>query len=352
MTTSTATVLTSPHDLLAAVPFLIGYHPRNSLVVISLKGAAIGMAMRVDFPLGSDEILACSQQLVSHLVREGAQAAIVVGYLPEQSGEQFTSFNAHGLEPSLIDPVMKLIVEVGIELAEAIEVRGDRFTSLLCHDRECCPPEGSLMLQAGDARVSAEQVALGHPMPFAGIEQMRDSIAALPRDKELAKALRTIEEIDYDSLSPQEVHRLQREGALALNSLCESYGVDGVRVDRGLLALVLVRLHDLQVRDYAMGLATPEDALSLWAMWRWLLRIAPKGYVAPVAVIFATASYERGEGALAQRALDRAIADDAGYQMAKLLRRTFAAGWPPESFSAMRAELHPKICALLFSHDD
>jgi len=333
--------------------------------VISLKGSAIGMAMRVDFPLGADEILACSQQLVSHLVREGAEAAIVVGYLPEesleqsleQSHEQSTGFDTDGLEPSfveprLIEPIMELIAEAGITLAEAIEVRGDRFASLLCHDRECCPPEGSAMLQAGAARVSAEQVALGHPMPFAGIEQMRESISALPRDKELVQRLGACEEIDYDSLSPQEVHQLQREGALALNSLCESYGVDGVRVDRGLLALVLVRLHDLQVRDYAMGLATPEDSLSLWAMWRWVLRIAPKGYVAPVAVIFATASYERGEGALAQRSLDRAIEDDAGYQMAKLLRRTFAAGWPPESFSAMRAELHPKICAHLFSHDE
>ncbi len=31
------TTLTSPHDLLAAVPFLIGYHPENSLVIIAIK---------------------------------------------------------------------------------------------------------------------------------------------------------------------------------------------------------------------------------------------------------------------------------------------------------------------------
>ena len=44
------TTLTSPHDLLAAVPFLIGYHPENSLVLIALSDDAIGMAMRVDLP--------------------------------------------------------------------------------------------------------------------------------------------------------------------------------------------------------------------------------------------------------------------------------------------------------------
>ena len=31
------TTLTSPHDLLAAIPFLIGYHPENSLVLVALK---------------------------------------------------------------------------------------------------------------------------------------------------------------------------------------------------------------------------------------------------------------------------------------------------------------------------
>ena len=62
------TTLTSPHDLLAAVPFLIGYHPLNSLVVIALSDDAIGMAMRVDFP-GEPALLA------AHLVHQKAEAA-------------------------------------------------------------------------------------------------------------------------------------------------------------------------------------------------------------------------------------------------------------------------------------
>jgi hypothetical protein len=86
-------------------------------------------------------------------------------------------------------------------------------------------------------------------------------------------------------------------------------------------------------------------------MWRWLMKIAPVGYVAPVASIFAVTSYERGDGALAQKALDRAFTDDPGYSLAKLLRRTFAAGWPPSSFAQMRAELHPAICVKLFGQE-
>jgi hypothetical protein len=80
-----------------------------------------------------------------------------------------------------------------------------------------------------------------------------------------------------------------------------------------------------------------------------LLRIAPEGYVAPVATIFAAIAYERGDGAIAHRALDRAEIDNPDYAMTGLLRQVFSSGWAPESFAAMRAELHPKICDALFS---
>jgi hypothetical protein len=83
-------------------------------------------------------------------------------------------------------------------------------------------------------------------------------------------------------------------------------------------------------------------------MWRDLLRIAPRGFVAPVACLFAAMAYERGEGALAHKGLDRALGDDDQYSLAHLLRRVFTAGWPPQSFSAMRAQLHPKVVAAIF----
>ena len=44
------TTLTSPHDLLAAIPFLIGYHPSDSLVLVAIKGDQVSMAMRIDYP--------------------------------------------------------------------------------------------------------------------------------------------------------------------------------------------------------------------------------------------------------------------------------------------------------------
>jgi hypothetical protein len=321
------TTLTSPHDLLAAVPFLIGYHPLNSLVVIALSDDAIGMAMRVDFP-GEPALLA------AHLVHQNAEAAIIVAYLPEGLAS-----DDHTLA------IQEAIKARGIDIKECIQVVGDKFRSTICADLLCCPLEGNQIPEISDSLIAAEQVALGKPLPFAGINAMRLSLSAEPRDLNLIRETTKIAEIDYQD--PGAV-LLQREGAHAVDKLLAEFMAKGICHDKELIALVLVRLLDLQVRDYAMGITTEENEKALWAMWRWLLRIAPRGFVAPVATLFATMTYERGDGALAQRALERAFEDDRNYQMAKLLRRTFAAGWPAHSFTQMRAELHPKICAALF----
>ena len=291
------------------------------------------MAMRVDYP-DSAGIEAISKTIALHLIREKASEAIIVGYLPQT---EIAS------DPLLV--VRECIAGYSIIVKECIEVRSDRFRSSLCADLTCCPPEGTLIPQLSDSRVTAEQVAAGNPLPFLDLDEMKRSIAANPTDKELIKAIKAVAEIDYES---DEVNAQQRTGANAINQMALEFLRDGVVVDRALIALVLVRLLDLQVRDYAMGFTQEKSDDQLWDMWRWLLRVAPRGYVAPVAVIFATASYERGDGALAQRALDRAFEDSPKYQMAKLLRRTFAAGWPPSAFTQMRADLHPKICAAIY----
>ena len=45
--------LSTPGDLIAAVPVLMGFHPRDSLVVISTAcpvGGRVGLTLRVDLP--------------------------------------------------------------------------------------------------------------------------------------------------------------------------------------------------------------------------------------------------------------------------------------------------------------
>ena len=70
------TTLTSPVDLLNAVPFLIGFQPKDSIVILSLREEAIDLAMRIDFPQSID--LEQLETLVGHLTRNSAEAAIII----------------------------------------------------------------------------------------------------------------------------------------------------------------------------------------------------------------------------------------------------------------------------------
>jgi hypothetical protein len=163
--------------------------------------------------------------------------------------------------------------------------------------------------------------------------------------KNIEDALSEISEINYDG---DTVLRLQRLGAVAVKDLMTQFAKAGTVDDYQLIALVLRRLTDLQVRDYAMGLTTADNLDLAFNFWHWLLQLAPTGLIAPVAAIFSTVAYESGETDLAQSSLDRSFADQIEYPLAKLLRRVYCTGWPAESFAAMRAELHPKVCASLF----
>ena len=328
------TTLTSPHDLLAAIPFLIGYHPQNSLVLVSLKDGAVGMAMRVDLP--RDIAIEGYDLLASHFVREEAEAALIVAYTDQPSAD---------CESILINTSAAL-VRAGIDIKESLIVRNNRFRSMLCTDPTCCPPEGTAVPALDSSRIAAEHVIAGHPMPFESVDGLVQSIAAVPSSFE--SLWQDEVQAFWVSSDAEEINDLQRDGATAVIDLAGEYREGRGAEDRELAARIIGRLSDIQVRDFALGSHSDETADFYWAMWRDLLRIAPRGFVAPVASLFASMAYERGEGALAHKALDRALHDDDHYSLALLLRRVFTAGWPPQSFSAMRAELHPKVVAGIF----
>jgi len=164
--------------------------------------------------------------------------------------------------------------------------------------------------------------------------------------EQISESLLKIEDINYADVKRTQL--LQREGAEAVDQLIQGFKVAQALVGADLIAHVLARLQDLQVRDYAMGTVTSEAIELHWKFWRELSALAPYRWKAPALTIFAAICYELEDPVAAQDALTEALFDDADYPLAKLLRRVFAAGWPPESLAIMRAELHPKITASIF----
>ncbi len=83
----------------------------------------------------------------------------------------------------------------------------------------------------------------------------------------LEDEINQISEINYEV---DDVLTLQRAGAIAVNQLVAEFIEFGAVVDNQLIATVLVRFKDLQVRDYAMGLVNNENKDKLFNLWYWV----------------------------------------------------------------------------------
>jgi hypothetical protein len=331
------TTLTSPHDLLAAIPFLIGHHPEDSLVVVSIKDNAVGMAMRIDYPV--DIPAGAYDLLASHLQRDRATGALLIAYVPtgRTDGE------------SVLSDADAALKRIGITTEESLLIQSGRFRSVLCQDQSCCPSGGNPIPEIAGSRIAVEHVVAGRAMPFANLQALTDSISSLPVASETQWS-DLVKSFHVEATSA-ELTCAQRNGATAIIDLAGEFASGRIGQDLELTARVIGRLSDIQVRDFALGSHDEASVDTYFQMWRHLMRIAPSGYVAPIASLCAALAYESGDGALAHRALDRALEDVNGYSLALLLRRVFTAGWPPASFAAMRRELHPKVCAGIFGLD-
>jgi hypothetical protein len=77
---STLTVRT-PADFLAAVPYLIGFHPADSVVVVGIAGQKVLFAARSDLPPPADEpSRAAAVQLAEMVARQAVDEVTVIGY--------------------------------------------------------------------------------------------------------------------------------------------------------------------------------------------------------------------------------------------------------------------------------
>ena len=328
------TTLTSPHDLLAAIPFLIGYHPIDSLVLVSIKDDCVGMAMRIDYPIDQSEI--AFDLCASHISADEADGALIVAYQPRERSDG----------DEVLAQTTAALSRAGIAIYESILIAEGSYRSLLCHDITCCPIEGRPVPPHDSSRIAMESVVAGHPMPFASFAELGTSV----RSNLLAQEEQWFERVQKSYVDPSDsdLNNLQRDGATAVIDLANDFITHGISTDQDLIAHVLGRLSEIQVRDFALGSHDGESAVGYQSMWMHLLRSAPPGFVAPVACLAAAIAYEHGDGALARAALDRAFADSPTYSLALLLKRVFSAGWPPQSFAQMRGELHPKVCAAIF----
>ena len=326
------TTISTPTELITAVPFLLNAQPSESLVVIALSEGAIELALQVELPAafnvdnGADKFADNYESFVNPLRQAKVDELLLLAYLPPH------------FQSEIGDQIWEQIQGVCEEIApvkDFLIIRAGRWRSFLCKDLTCCDLQGEPMPDITSSAIAAEHVFQGLPMPPLELDNPRRTTLPLL----IADAQR-----EYQRCAPE---RRSKRGVIALLRLISHFAIAKELHDERLIADALVALTDIQVRDFGIGSHGDENLQLHCELWSVLLERAPGGYQAPTATLLAVVRYEAGDAEGAKGALERALCDDPHYSLAHLLQKTFAAGWPPEAFTTMRHQLHPKLQAEL-----
>ena len=158
--------LRGPGDVLAVLPYQLGYHPRRCVVAVSLRGRTVGMVARSDLP-PDDHVDEAVGLLVGPLQRDGATSVILLGYEDDAD-------TSHPLLLALVESLEREEVEV----VDVVVVRDGRRYSPICSE-SCCPPGGTALPEPADVPAVAEFVARGRS-PLASRDAVEGLVAADP----------------------------------------------------------------------------------------------------------------------------------------------------------------------------
>lgn len=313
MTSDSTLPVRSLREFLAAVPYVLGFHPTDSVVIVALRGTRVTFAARHDLPgPGTSPADAREQaaRTAEIVLRQGAERAIVIGY-----GE------AARVTPAVLRTV-EALRRRHLPVDDQLRVTDGRYWSYACTDLRCCPVDGTPCgpdTTAVAARATYQgQVALADRAAFVAQLAPVDSAqqAAMAAATERAEAR-------YRVLG--DAHRA---GRAAVRDAERRYR-SGRRLSDDEAAWLGVLLADVTVRDYAWQRCAGED----WRvrLWTDVLRRVPPTYVPAPAGLLAFTAWRQGQGALASAAVDRALAAAPHYPMAQLLGQVLDEGLPPEA---------------------
>jgi Domain of unknown function (DUF4192) len=334
----------SPTSLLAVIPGLLGFDPGHSFVVIGTEPgtAHVRITLRYDLPDPRHPRLAASiaDHVVSLLTAQGVTTAVAAGYGTDAA----------------VSPVAAALREraatAGIAMTELLRADDGRYWSYICRDPECCPPEGTPFdvtdhpaaraLRAAGGRVLADRVALSATVAATGGQQGTEMRRATRQC--LAQVVRCATRLDRAGMHVAVPRLTATLGQVAVLGAIERYRAGGV-VPAEHAAWLTVALGQVRVRDDAWARMDPGHQGAHLRLWTDLTRLARPGFVAAPASLLAFCAWQAGDGALANVALDRALADNAKYSMALLLREALDSGAPP---SMARLPMTPEEVAAAY----
>lgn len=323
-TTDAPTVrLSSPAQIVAAIPYLVGFHPAESVVAVGLRAdsATVCVTMRVDLPMRRAS-RPLADMIAAHLAHAGAGATCLAVFTEQTHG--------HAPRAGLIRALEAALEPHEISVVDAIWVRSGRWRSYRCRRPDCCPPGGTAVDASAVPELAAAAAWMGEAV-LDSREDLERSLAPLGADlrAELDRTFewvgrRLIEELaqrGWDAVASDSRKLLSSAVSARVEASAELAPADVARLALGLA--------DVAVRDAALAWVGTDLEHAAESLWVELVRRATPPYDSAPATLLAVHAYLRGNGAYARIALDRALASDPGYSFARLLAEGLDRGVPP-----------------------
>ncbi len=309
--------LKEPADVVAMVPYLIGFTPVESLVVLALQGPRrrLGPCMRVDLADDRDGAEVQGRYLGDLIAAHGFSPVILVAYSVDAARAD-----------AVVQPLRRGLARRRVQVIEALRADGRRWWSYDCDDAECCSPRGSAY-DAESSRVAAEAVLAGlHKAPDR--DSLRVQFEPISRDAQVAVA----EECDRLRSADLAVTRVPRD-VPELDRLVALHRARPTEMPVTDAAALLLAVQRTALRDAAWALMNRANAAEYFGLWRWVMQTAPDDLMAPAGALTGFAAWLDGQGASASHVVDRVELVSPGYSMCTLLRDILEATVNPDVWS-------------------
>jgi hypothetical protein len=381
--------LRSPAELADALPFMLGFHPTDSVVLVALHGehGRFGGRVRLGIPSSAKEWPATAEHLAECLVdgcaRRGTRPEGIVVFLCQDPAPGETGRRVMERLRPFAQRLRTACGELDIPVYEVLCISDGLYFSYVCPDTRCCPPDGTPLALTGTSVMAASAAYAGiqvrgslrdmqarlKPPASSDDESQRKALNAAAavivpkiladlqgagreevREQTLRLAHEMLKRFDGPSTvaeAPVRTSVVERVRGLGT---AERDAADDALVDPDEAAALILGLQDRDTRDRAAEWMEGAEGAAALRLWRVLARrcVAPYDeHAAAPLTLAGWAAWSTGDEPAARVALGLALDADPDYVFARLLHQACNEGLDPESLrSCLRHEREARAAAV------